>query len=292
MRPLSLALLQHAVTGDAAAILAHAEHMLREAKAAGAQVAVTQELFAWPYFCQEHRDENFAFAEPIPGPTTHRLSALAKELELVIVASLFEHRGEGLYHNTAVVLDADGTLLGRYRKQHIPDDPFYHEKFYFTPGDEGYKAFKTRFGTIGVLICWDQWYPEAARLTALCGADVIVYPTAIGWLDAEREEWGETQAAMWKTVQVGHAIANGCYVAAVNRVGRQENLTFWGGSFVAGPYGQTIAEANRDEDQVVVVDLDLDVVGAARREWPFLRDRRIDTYGGITQRFLEEGHWP
>ena len=288
MKPLTLALLQHACAEDPALNQRHSEALIRQAAAAGAQVIVTQELFLSRYFCQGHHDEPFALAQTIPGPATDHLQKLAAELGVVLVASLFEKRAEGLYHNTAVVVDADGALLGKYRKHHIPEDPHFHEKFYFTPGDGGYQVFNTRFAKLGVLICWDQWYPEAARLTALKGADVLLYPTAIGWLSAEREQWGATQKNMWRTSQVAHGIHNGCFVAAINRVGAEENLTFWGGSFVSDPYGRVLAQAGEDREEVLVVDVDLDHVGAARREWPFLRDRRIDSYGGITRRFDDE----
>jgi N-carbamoylputrescine amidase len=229
----------------------------------------------------------------VPGPTSERLAALAAELGIVIVASIFEKRAEGLYHNTAAILDADGRYLGKYRKMHIPDDPQYHEKFYFTPGDTGFRSWNTRFAKLGVLVCWDQWYPEAARLTALAGAEILLYPTAIGWLPPEKAEFGERQQAAWETVQRGHAIANGCYVAAVNRVGFEPapgggtaGLEFWGGSFVADPNGRLLAKAGHDEE-LLVVPCDLAAVGVVRTHWPFLRDRRIDAYAGITQRFLD-----
>ena len=273
--------------------LARLTVLIREAAARGAQIVCTPELFRGPYFCQVEDHAFFQLAEPVPGPTTERLGALARELGIVIVASLFEKRAGGLYHNTAAILDADGRYLGKYRKMHIPDDPQYHEKFYFTPGDTGFRAWNTRFARLGVLICWDQWYPEAARLTALAGADLLLYPTAIGWLPPEKAEFGERQQAAWETVQRGHAIANGCYLAAVNRVGfeptpggRGEGIEFWGGSFVADPNGRLIAKAGGDE-QLLVVPCDLEAVDQVRTHWPFLRDRRIDAYAGITERFLD-----
>jgi N-carbamoylputrescine amidase len=256
----------------------------------GAQIVCTQELFLAPYFCQSEAHANFDLAEAIPGPTTEQLGALAAELGIVIVASLFEKRAEGLYHNTAAIIDADGKFLGKYRKMHIPDDPQYHEKFYFTPGDLGFRTWQTRFARIGVLICWDQWYPEAARLTAMSGAEILFYPTAIGWLPPEKAEFGEQQRSAWETIQRSHAIANGCFVASVNRVGFEPGpaggLEFWGSSFVADPYGRVLAKAGQDEE-VLVVPCDLSAVNTARTHWPFLRDRRIDAYQGITQRFLD-----
>ena len=235
---------------------------------------------------------SFQYAEPIPGPTTERLSALAKELQVVIVASLFERRAAGLYHNTAAVIDADGSLLGIYRKMHIPDDPLFYEKFYFTPGDLGFRSWQTKYARIGVLICWDQWYPEAARLTALRGAEVIFYPTAIGWLPPEKAEFGERQHSSWETVQRGHAIANGCYVAVPNRVGHEapaggDGLEFWGRSFVADPAGQILTRANSEKPEVLVVSIDLNALDTQRTHWPFLRDRRIEAYAELTKRFID-----
>ncbi len=276
--------------GSAEANLTRTIAEIRAAAARGARIVCTQELFQGPYFCQTHDHAHFARAEAVPGPTTEALQALAKELGIVVVASVFEKRSGGVYHNTAAVIDADGSYLGKYRKMHIPDDPQYHEKFYFTPGDLGFRVWKTRYATIGVLICWDQWYPEAARLTALMGAEILFYPTAIGWLPPEKPEYGERQAAAWETVQRGHAIANGCYVAAVNRVGLEPGpnggLEFWGGSFVADPNGRILAKAGTGEE-TLVVPCDLDQVDVVRTHWPFLRDRRIDAYTGITQRFLD-----
>jgi N-carbamoylputrescine amidase len=263
---------------------------IRDAAARGAQIMCTQELFLGPYFCQREDHEFFRLAEAIPGPTTARLSSLAKELEVVIIASLFEKRAEGLYHNTAAIIDADGRYLGKYRKMHIPDDPHYYEKFYFTPGDLGFRSWDTRFARIGVLVCWDQWYPEAARLTAMSGAEILFYPTAIGWLPPEKAEYGERQQSAWETIQRSHAIANGCFVAAVNRVGFEPGpaggLEFWGGSFVADPSGRILAHCGQDEE-TLVVPCDLGQVDIVRTHWPFLRDRRIDAYAPITERYLD-----
>ena len=262
---------------------------IREAAKRGAQVICTQELFRSQYFCQREDQALFDLAEPIPGPTTERLSQLAKELGVAIVASLFERRAAGLYHNTAAVLDADGSLLGIYRKMHIPDDPLYYEKYYFTPGDLGFRAFQTRFGRIGVLVCWDQWYPEAARLTALEGASVLFYPTAIGWHPAEKAEFGEAQVSAWETIQRSHAIANGVYVASPNRVGHEGpkdgGLEFFGSSFIADPFGRVLRKASQDRDEILIAEVDPAVQEATRRNWPFLRDRRIDAYQGLTQRY-------
>ncbi|MEY2597858.1 MAG: hypothetical protein RLZZ142_117 [Verrucomicrobiota bacterium] len=268
-----------------------AAERVREAAAAGAQIVCLQELFTSQYFCQVEDHKYFALAEPIPGPSTEVFGALAKELEVVIVASLFERRSAGLYHNTAAILDADGTYLGKYRKMHIPDDPLFYEKFYFTPGDLGFRAWQTRYAKIGVCICWDQWYPEAARLTALHGAQILFYPTAIGWHPAEKAEYGERQHGAWETVQRGHAIANGCYVAVPNRVGHEApdggpGLEFWGQSFVSDPSGRLMAKASVDREEILVVELDLDALDTQRTHWPFLRDRRIDAYQGIEKRFL------
>jgi N-carbamoylputrescine amidase len=266
---------------------------VREAARLGAQIVCLQELFSSVYFCQVEDHKYFGLAEEIPGPTTEVLGALAKELEVVIVASLFEKRSAGLYHNTAAILDADGRYLGKYRKMHIPDDPLFYEKFYFTPGDLGFRAWKTRYATIGVCICWDQWYPEAARLTALRGAEILFYPTAIGWHPGEKAEYGERQHGAWETIQRGHAIANGCYVVVPNRVGHEApdggpGLEFWGQSFVADPSGRIVRKASVDQEEVLVEALDLDALDVQRTHWPFFRDRRIDAYSGIDRRFLEE----
>ncbi len=283
-------LIQTSCAIDAAANLERTCEKIREAARQGAQVICTEELFRSQYFCREEDARLFDLAETIPGPSTERLQPLAAELGVVIVASLFEKRATGLYHNTAVVIDADGTLLGRYRKMHIPDDPLFFEKFYFTPGDLGFKAFDTKFGRIATLVCWDQWYPEAARLAALSGANVIFYPTAIGWHPAEKAQYGEAQHDAWRTMQRSHAIANGIFVAAVNRVGFEgppdRGLEFWGASFVSDPFGRILAEASHDREEVLVVECDPAVMEDVRRNWPFLRDRRIDAYGPILNRFL------
>ena len=262
---------------------------VREAAAKGAQIVCLQELFTSLYFCDVEDYEHFKLAESIPGPSTDQLSALAKELEVVIIASLFEKRAQGIYHNTTAVLDADGSYLGKYRKMHIPDDPAYYEKFYFTPGDLGYKVFKTRFATIGVLICWDQWYPEAARITALMGAEILFYPTAIGWATSQDAATNDEQYTAWQTIQRSHAIANGVHVVSVNRVGLEQNgaMKFWGGSFVANPFGRLLALASHDNEEVMVVELDLSKTDSYRTHWPFMRDRRIDSYHDITKRFID-----
>jgi N-carbamoylputrescine amidase len=265
---------------------------VREAAKLGAQVVCLPELFRSQYFCQREDVALFDLAEPIPGPSTERLGPLAKELKVVILASLFEKRAPGLYHNTVVVLDADGTNRGSYRKMHIPDDPLFYEKFYFTPGDLGFKSFPTAYGRLGTLVCWDQWYPEGARLTALTGADILFYPTAIGWHPKEKAEHGAAQASAWQTIQRSHAIANGLFVASVNRVGHEGpadgGIEFWGGSFVADPFGILLAEASRTEEELLIVRCDPRRTEEVRRNWPFLRDRRIDAYGPITRRMLDE----
>ncbi len=267
-----------------------AEQRIAEAALGGAQIICLQELFRSEYFCREERADLFDLAEPVPGPSTERLGRLARELKVSIVASLFERRAAGLYHNTAAVLNPDGAVAGIYRKMHIPEDPLYFEKFYFTPGDLGYRAFDTPFARIGVLVCWDQWYPEAARLTAMQGAEILFYPTAIGWHPREKEQQGAAQADAWRTIQRGHAIANGVYVAAVNRTGYEgtpeSGLEFWGGSFVADPFGVVVAEASRGDEEVLVVECDRRRIEDVRRNWPFFRDRRIDSFGGLTERWL------
>jgi N-carbamoylputrescine amidase len=264
---------------------------IRRAAALGAQIVCLPELFRTLYFCQTEDHANFDLAEPVPGPTTDALARLARELEVVIVASVFERRAAGLYHNTAAVLDADGRLAGTYRKMHIPDDPLYYEKFYFTPGDLGFQSIATRFGSVGTLVCWDQWYPEAARLTTLLGAAILVYPTAIGWHLAEKDEHGAAQLDAWRTIQRAHAIANGVYVAAINRVGHEGvpsgGIEFWGSSFVCDPFGQMLAEASASDPDLVVVECDLGRLETVRRHWPFLRDRRVDAYAPIVERMLE-----
>jgi N-carbamoylputrescine amidase len=256
----------------------------------GAQIVCLQELYTSLYFCDVEAYENFKLAEPIPGKTTDELAVLAKDLNIVIIASLFEKRAEGLYHNTTAVLDADGTYLGKYRKMHIPDDPAYYEKFYFTPGDLGYKVFKTKFATIGVLICWDQWYPEAARITSLMGAEMLFYPTAIGWATAQDEATNTEQYNAWQTIQRSHAVANGVPVISVNRVGLEQDglMQFWGGSFVSNPFGTLLYKASHDQEEIAVVDIDTEKSDSYRTHWPFLRDRRIDSYQPITQRYIDD----
>jgi N-carbamoylputrescine amidase len=263
---------------------------VREAAGKGAQIICLQELFTSLYFCDTEDYENFKLAESIPGPSSDKLAALAKELGVVIIASLFEKRAQGIYHNTTAVLDADGTYLGKYRKMHIPDDPAYYEKFYFTPGDLGYKIFKTKFATLGVLICWDQWYPEAARITALMGAEILFYPTAIGWATSQDEATNSEQYNAWQTIQRSHAVANGVHVVSVNRVGLEQNgaMKFWGGSFVANPLGRLLYLGSHDKEEVNVTEVDLNRTDSVRVHWPFMRDRRIDSYQPITKRFIDE----
>ena len=262
---------------------------IRNAAAKGAQIICLQELFASLYFCDVEDYENFKLAESIPGPTTNVLASLAKELNAVIITSLFEKRASGIYHNTTAVLDADGKYLGKYRKMHIPDDPAYFEKFYFTPGDLGYKVFETKYAKIGVMICWDQWYPEAARITALMGAEILFYPTAIGWATAQDEKTNQEQYNAWQTIQRSHAIANGVHVVSVNRVGLEQNglMKFWGGSFVSNPFGNILHLASNDKEENAVVEIDLEKTDFYRTHWPFLRDRRIDSYEPITKRFID-----
>ena len=275
---------------DPGSNLEKAVERIREAAAGGAQIVCLQELFRSQYFCQKEDAALFDLAEPIPGPSTDVLRPLAKECGVAIVASLFERRAAGLYHNTAAVIDADGDLLGIYRKMHIPDDPLFYEKYYFTPGDLGFKTFDTKFGRIAVLICWDQWYPEGARLAALGGANILFYPTAIGWHPAEKAQYGASQRDAWRTIQRSHAIANGVFVAAVNRVGHEGpadgGLEFFGTTFAADPFGVVLKEAPVDREEIVLVDCDLARIEEVRRNWPFLRDRRIDAYGAITHRWL------
>ena len=269
--------------------LAKAEWRIREAAGKGAQIVCLEELFRSQYFCREEEAGLFDLAEPVPGPTTESLARLARDLQVAIIGSVFERRAAGVYHNTAVILDADGALLGIYRKMHIPDGPGYYEKYYFTPGDLGFRCFDTRFARVAPLVCWDQWYPEAARLVALGGAQVLFCPTAIGWHPAEKALGGAAQHDAWRTIQRGHAIANGLYVAAVNRVGYEgppeAGLEFWGGSFVADPFGQVLAEASHDREETLIVECDPRRIEEVRRDWPFLRDRRIDAYAGITSRW-------
>jgi N-carbamoylputrescine amidase len=287
-----IGLIQMRCSEDPSENLENAIALIRDAAAQGAQIICLQELFRTVYFCQEENHKYFQYAEAIPGPTTERLSTLAKELQVVIVASLFERRAAGLYHNTAAVIDADGSLLGIYRKMHIPDDPLFYEKFYFTPGDLGFRCWQTKYARVGVLICWDQWYPEAARLTALRGAEIIFYPTAIGWHPSEKAEFGERQHSSWETVQRGHAIANGCYVAVPNRVGHEapaggDGLEFWGRSFIADPAGQILARANGEKPEVLIANIDSKALETQRVHWPFLRDRRIEAYAELTKRFID-----
>lgn len=290
MTKVQVGLVQMSCVADKAENMAKAEREIRNAAAKGAQIVCLQELFLSLYFCDEEEYENFKLAEAIPGPSTERLSALAKELGVVIVASLFEKRAEGLYHNTTAVLDADGAYLGKYRKMHIPDDPNYYEKFYFTPGDLGYKVFKTKFASIGVLICWDQWYPEAARITSLMGADMLFYPTAIGWATSQDEETNLEQYNAWQTIQRSHAVANGVPVISVNRVGFEQDgaMKFWGGSFATNAFGRLLYLASHDNEETTVVAIDKTKSNEYRTHWPFLRDRRIDSYQPITKRFIDE----
>ncbi len=283
--------------------LLKAAELVREAARAGANIVCLPELFRAQYFCQREEHALFDTAEAIPGPSTDLLSKVCAEEKVVLIASLFEHRAPGLYHNTAAIIEADGSLAGKYRKMHIPDDPLYYEKFYFTPGDLGFKAWPTTQGSIGTLVCWDQWYPEAARITSLMGAETLFYPTAIGWHPSEKEEFGEAQYSAWQTMQRAHAISNGVFVGAVNRVGHEHGdvehngilmkgpegagLEFWGGSFIADPFGRVIAQASHDKEEILIAEIDRKLLEDTRRNWPFLRDRRIDAYGGITSRFLD-----
>ena len=289
----TVGLVQLACTPDPALNLKQAVARVEEAARAGAQIVCLPELFRSQYFCQREDAALFDLAEPVPGPSTEAMRALAKQARVVIVAPVFERRAAGVYHNSAAVIDASGEIVGLYRKMHIPDDPAYYEKFYFTPGDLGFRAFDTRVGRVGTLICWDQWYPEAARLTALRGAAVLFYPTAIGWHPQEKEQHGTAQRDAWQTVQRGHAIANGVYVAVVNRVGHEvpptggAGIEFWGTSFLADPFGVVVAEAPTSQEEILLGEVDLQRIEDVRRNWPFLRDRRIDAYGGIDRRFLD-----
>ncbi|HXU62247.1 MAG TPA: carbon-nitrogen hydrolase [Polyangia bacterium] len=294
-----IALVQMRCSTDPADNLARAVERIADAGRKGANLVCLPELFRTQYFCQSEDHAVFDLAEPIPGPSTEALSRAAREAGVVVVGSLFERRAAGVYHNTAVILDADGKMLGKYRKMHIPDDPLYYEKFYFTPGDLGFRAWDTACGRVGTLVCWDQWYPEGARLTALAGADVLFYPTAIGWHPDEKAEFGAAQASAWQTAQRAHAIANGVYVAAVNRVGFEKpanttgrGIEFWGGSFVADPFGVILAEASRTEEETLIVTVDRKHQEEVRRHWPFLRDRRIDAYGAVTRRFIDDDGSP
>ncbi len=287
-----LALIQMRCSPEPEENRARAVEKIREAAGQGAHIVCLPELFTSQYFCQEENHKYFELAETIPGPSSEVLGKLAAELGVVIVASLFERRAAGLYHNTAIIIDADGTLMGRYRKMHIPDDPLYYEKFYFTPGDLGFKSWDTKKGKLGVCVCWDQWFPEAARLTALSGAELLFYPTAIGWHPGEKEAHGHAQHSSWETIQRGHAIANGCYVAAVNRVGHEApaggaGIEFWGQSFVCDPTGTILAKAGIHEEETVIVEIDWRRVEEQRTHWPFLRDRRIEAYGDVTRRLID-----
>ena len=297
-RKYKVGLVQMSMGPDPEANFESALGQIRQAAERGANIVCLPELFRAQYFCQREDLRLFDLAEPIPGPSTQRLGELARELRISIVASLFERRAPGLYHNTAVTLSSDGAIAGVYRKMHIPDDPLYYEKYYFTPGDLGFQAIDTAVGRIGTLVCWDQWYPEGARLTALQGAEVLFYPTAIGWHPAEKEDFGAAQYDAWQTIQRAHAIANGVYVAGVNRVGHEQGdvlgnraagpgLEFWGGSFLADPFGRVIAKASHDKEEILVGEIDLALLEDTRRNWPFLRDRRIDAYAPITKRFLD-----
>ncbi len=283
----AIGLVQMRCGTDPQANLAKAVDGVGEAARRGARIVCLQELFRSPYFCQKEDPAIFALAEPIPGPSTEALGAAAARCGVVVVASLFEKRAEGVYHNTAVALDSDGSVAGLYRKMHIPDDPLYYEKYYFTPGDLGFRTLRTRVAPIGMLVCWDQWFPEAARLTALSGAEILFYPTAIGWHPSEKAEHGASQHAAWETIQRGHAIANGVFVAAVNRVGTEGDLEFWGASFVCDPFGNVIARASHDREEVLLAECDLGKIADTRRHWPFLRDRRIDAYDGLCKRYLD-----
>ncbi|HLJ51663.1 MAG TPA: carbon-nitrogen hydrolase [Bryobacteraceae bacterium] len=286
-----IGLVQMSCSTDPAENLEKAVWRTREAAGKGAQIVCLQELFRSQYFCREENHDMFRLAETIPGPTTERLGTVAREAGIVIIASLFEKRAQGLYHNTAAVIGTDGEVQGLYRKMHIPDDPLYYEKFYFTPGDIGFVNFNTAVGRVGVLVCWDQWYPEGARLTALKGANVLFYPTAIGWHPSEKEQYGASQLDAWRTIQRSHAIANGVYVAAVNRVGfegpPEQGIEFWGSSFVADPFGQILTEASTNQEEILIAEVDPLRQDEVRRNWPFLRDRRIDAYGPICNRWID-----
>ncbi len=290
MTKVKVGLVQMSCTNDKKQNMQKAIAGIRKAAKDGAHIVCLQELFTSLYFCDVEDYENFKLAESIPGESTEALSAVAKELNVVVIASLFEKRAQGIYHNTTAVLDADGTYLGKYRKMHIPDDPAYFEKFYFTPGDLGYKVFKTKYATIGVLICWDQWYPEAARITSLMGAEILFYPTAIGWATSQTEEVNSEQYNGWQVLQRSHAVANAVHVVSVNRTGFEQNgaMKFWGGSFVANPFGRILYQASHENEETAVVEIDLAKTDFYRTHWPFMRDRRIDSYQPITQRFIDE----
>ena len=289
MSKVNVGIVQMSCSDDKQANLQKATEKIKESSAKGAQIVCLQELFTSLYFCDVEDYDNFKFAEPIPGPSSDALSKVAKELGVVIIASLFEKRTAGLYHNTTAILDADGSYLGKYRKMHIPDDPAYYEKFYFTPGDLGYKVFNTKFAKIGVLICWDQWYPEASRITALMGAEILFYPTAIGWAASQDEATNTEQYNAWQTIQRSHSVANGLHVVSVNRVGFEQNgaMKFWGGSFITNTFGSILYKASHENEEVHVEELNLDKTDQYRTHWPFLRDRRIDSYQPITKRFID-----
>ena len=286
---LRIGLLQMSCSEDSDRNLTAATERIRELAQQGARLICLQEVFHLQYPCQSEDHDRFALAESIPGPVTGMMGRLASELQVVIVAPIFERRAAGLYHNSAAVIDADGSLLGVYRKMHIPDDPLYYEKFYFSPGDAGFRVFATRYGRVGVCICWDQWFPEAARLTALQGAQVLVYPTAIGWIPGEKETFGPSQFAAWQIMLRSHAIANGLYVAASNRVGVEAGIEFWGGSFVADPFGNVVAQGSQDSNEALIAECDLALIESARTHWPFFRDRRIDAYHGLLRRWNDNG---
>jgi N-carbamoylputrescine amidase len=287
MNTVKAGLAQMACSSNRQANLEKAAEKIREAARSGVNIVCLQELFATRYFCWEENYDYFDLAESVPGPTTHFFSQLAQELNIVLVLSLFEKRAAGVYHNTTAVIDADGSYLGHYRKQHIPDDPGFYEKFYFTPGDGGYKVFQTRYAPIGVLICWDQWYPEAARITSLMGAKILFFPTAIGWAVSQDDALNHKQYEAWLTIQRAHAIANGVFVVSANRTGREEDMIFWGGSFIADPSGYLLARASHDSEEILSANLDLSLVNETRIHWPFLRDRRIDTYSPILKRLID-----
>jgi N-carbamoylputrescine amidase len=284
---ISIAAIQSTCTNNTKENIENAVKATGEAAAQGAQIVCLQELFSGPYFCQSEDHQHFQLAESIPGPTTDILSQTAREHRVVIVAGLFERRAAGLFHNSAVVIEKDGSIVGVYRKMHIPDDPFFYEKFYFAPGDLGFQSFQTSVARIGVCICWDQWFPEAARLTALKGAEILVYPTAIGWQAKEKREFGASQLRAWSTMMQSHAIANGLFLVAPNRVGREDNIEFWGSSFIADPYGNVLSSAASDRSATVIAECDLSLIETARTHWPFLRDRRIDAYGELGRRFID-----
>ncbi len=290
MGKVKVGLVQMSCTSDKVQNLQKAINKIKEAAAKGAQIICLQELFSSLYFCDVEDYEYFKLAEPIPGPSTELLSLLSAELGVVIIASLFEKRAQGIYHNTTAILDSDGVYLGKYRKMHIPDDPAYYEKFYFTPGDLGYKVFNTKFAKIGVLICWDQWYPEAARITALMGAEILFYPTAIGWASAQDEATNTEQYNAWQTIQRSHAVANGVHVVSVNRVGFEQSgaMKFWGGSFISNPFGTILYQGSHDTEEVILQEIDTDKTDSYRTHWPFLRDRRIDSYQPITERYIDQ----